>query len=393
MVPWYLYAGFIAFVIAMLLVDLKLFHAEGGDKEPSVKQSASWVAVWVGLALTFGVIVWFWKGGESSAQYFVGYLIEYSLSVDNMFVFIVIFGYFNVPLRYQHQVLFYGILGAIVFRGLFIAIGVALIRNFEWIIYVFGAFLLYTAYRVARGATEDIHPEDNPVLKFARRRFRTTTKFDGDQLFTMENGKRLATPLFICLLFIETTDVVFALDSIPAIFGITKDPFIILTSNVFAVLGLRALYFLLAGGLKKLHLLNYGLAFVLAFVGVKMLLEAVPCGDASWICKVEHGEGHIAVPIWLSLAVIVTALTVTTILSFIIPPPPEEDDKAAAHNPATDPDGAASPKTGQDGGSGTEGPSSGGGAEPTSGDGAEPTSDAVANAPPSASRGPEDRPT
>ncbi|MDQ4143970.1 MAG: TerC family protein [Actinomycetota bacterium] len=324
MVPWYMYAGFVGFVIAMLLVDLKLFHTEE-DEEPSVRQSAAWVTVWVGLALVFGVIVLVWKGGETAGEYFAGYLIEYSLSVDNMFVFIVIFSYFSVPIKYQHQVLFYGILGAIIFRGAFIAVGVALIENFEWIIYVFGAFLLYTAYRVGKGATEEIHPEDNAILKFAQRRFRSTTRFEGQKLFIYENGKRLATPLFICLLFIEMTDVVFALDSIPAIFGITEDPFIILTSNVFAVLGLRALYFLLAGGLKKLHLLNYGLAFVLGFVGVKMLLEAVPCDTSSLFCHVEHGEGHIEVPIWLSLIVIVASLGITTVLSFVIPAPEEEE--------------------------------------------------------------------
>lgn len=320
-----MYAGFIAFVIAMLLVDLKLFHTDP-EKEPEVRQSAIWVAVWVGLAIVFGVIVFLWRGTDSGAKYFAGYLIEYSLSVDNMFVFIVIFSYFSIPIRYQHQVLFYGILGAIIFRGIFIAVGVALIRNFEWIIYIFGAFLLFTAYRVAKGMTEEIHPEDNAILKWAQRRFRSTTKFDGQKLFTLENGKRVATPLFITLLFVESTDVVFALDSIPAIFGITKDPFIILTSNVFAVLGLRALYFLLAGGLKKLHLLNYGLAFVLGFVGVKMLLEAVPCSTQGMFCSISDGhDGHIAVPIWLSLAVIISALALTTFLSFKIPPP--EDDE------------------------------------------------------------------
>ena len=334
-----MYAGFIGFVIAMLLVDLRLFHTDT-DTEPTVKQSATWVGVWVGLALVFGMIVWAWKGSQSAGEYFAGYLIEYSLSVDNMFVFIVIFGYFSIPMRYQHQVLFYGILGAIVFRGAFIAVGVALIQNFEWVIYVFGAFLLFTAYRVARGATEEIHPENNPILRFAQRRFRSTTVFDGQKLFTLENGKRVATPLFITLLFVEITDIVFALDSIPAIFGITEDAFIILTSNVFAVLGLRALYFLLAGGLKKLHLLNYGLAFVLGFVGVKMLLEAANCSGESLFCH----EGHIQIPIWLSLIVIVVALGLTTVLSFVIPAP-TEPDKEPDPDPDSDQDqmGPASP--------------------------------------------------
>lgn len=295
-VPWYAYAGFVVFVVAMLLIDLKFFHAE--EHEPKFKESATWVAVWVGLAMLFGVGLLVLRGGTVAAEYFAGYLIEYSLSVDNMFVFVVIFSYFKVERAYQHQVLFFGILGAIVFRGIFIVAGVALIRNFEWIIYIFGVFLIITAVRIARG-TGEIHPQDNPILKFAQRRFPSTTSFDGQKLFTIENGKRLATPLFIVLVFIELTDIVFALDSIPAIFGITNDPFIILTSNVFAILGLRALYFLLSGAMDRFHLLNYGLAIVLGFVGTKMLLEAV----------------HVEIPIWLSLLVIVSVLTITVVLS------------------------------------------------------------------------------
>jgi tellurite resistance protein TerC len=318
-VPWFVYAIFIGFVISMLLVDLKVFHSDP-EEEPSVKQSAVWVVVWIGLGVAFGIGILVLNGSKVGAEYFAGYIIEKALSVDNMFVFVVIFGYFGIPLAYQHQVLFYGILGALIFRGLFIALGVTLINAFEWIIYVFGAFLLYTAFRVARGATENIHPEDNPVLKFAQRRFSSTTRFDGHNLFTIEDGRRVATPLFITLLFVETTDIVFAVDSIPAIFGITQDAFIVLTSNVFAVLGLRALYFLLAGALKRLHLLNYGLAIVLGFVGVKMLLEAVPCSGEWLLC----GEHHIEIPIWLSLSFIVTVLSLTTLLSLTIPPPKEE---------------------------------------------------------------------
>jgi tellurite resistance protein TerC len=302
-VPAIFYFAFVAFVIAVLLIDLKLFHAE--EHEPTIKESATWVSIWVALAVLFGVGVFLWQGPQIGGEYFAGYLIEYSLSVDNMFVFVVIFSYFSVPLAYQHQVLFFGILGAIIFRGLFIWAGTALIATFHWVIYVFGAFLIYTAYRIARGHAENIHPENNPVLKFAQRVFPATSNFEGQKLFTVENGKRLATPLFIVLLFIETTDILFAVDSIPAIFGITREPFIVLTSNVFAILGLRALYFLLAGSMNRLHLLNYGLAVVLAFVGVKMLLEAV----------------HVEVPIWLSLGFIVAVLGVTTILSLRIPPP------------------------------------------------------------------------
>lgn len=301
-VAWYFYAAFIAFVIAMLLVDLKLFHAQ--EHEPTVRESGSWVAVWIGLALVFGFLLYLWQGGTRAGEYFAGYLIEYSLSVDNMFVFIVIFRYFNVPRAYQHQVLFFGILGAILFRGLFILLGFLALERFEWVIYLFGAFLIYTAWRIGRGAAEDIHPEDNPVLRFAQRRFRTTTKFDGQKLFTVENGKRLATPLFIVLLFIETTDIFFALDSIPAIFGVTREPFIVLTSNVFAILGLRALYFLLAGGMDRLHLLKFALAIILAFVGFKMVGEAF----------------HVSVPIVWSLAFIVFVLAITVILSLKLSP-------------------------------------------------------------------------
>jgi len=304
--PWYLYVGFIAFVIAMLLVDLKVFHGEA--HEPSTRESALWVVFWIGLGVIFGIIVAVWKGGDAAGAYFAGFLIEKALSVDNMFVFIVIFGYFSVPKAYQHQVLFYGILGALVFRGLFIAAGVALIEQFEWVIYIFGAFLIITAFRIAKG-TEEVHPEKNPVIKFFTKRFPTTHKFDGQKLFTIENGKRLATPLFVTLLFIEVTDIVFAVDSIPAIFAVTRDPFIILTSNVFAILGLRALYFLLAGSMDRFHLLKYGLAVILAFVGTKMLLEAV----------------HVEVPIWLSLVVIILVLAATVILSLKIPPRHDTD--------------------------------------------------------------------
>jgi tellurite resistance protein TerC len=297
----YLYGGFLAFVVAMLLVDLRLFHAEA--KEVDTRQAGIWVGIWVGLAVAFGVIVYFWRGGETAAEYAAGYLIEYSLSVDNIFVFLVIFSYFKVKSEFQHQVLFYGILGAIIFRGLFIAAGTTLLNRFEWVLYVLGLVLLYSAYRIAKG-TESVHPQDNPVLKlFRRTRFPTTTEYHGHKLFIKEAGRRVATPLFVVLLVVEATDVAFAVDSIPAIFAITRDPFVVLTSNVFAVLGLRALYFLLAGGLERFHLLHYGLAAILAFVGVKMLLSEI------W-----HP------PIGLSLGVIVITLAVTVLLSLKVPP-------------------------------------------------------------------------
>ena len=309
-----IYVAFIVFVLAMLLIDLKFFHAE--EHDPTAKESGVWVAIWVALAIVFGIGVWVLSGGQRAAEFFTGYLIEYSLSVDNMFVFVLIFGYFKVPFRYQHNVLFYGILGALIFRGIFIGVGVALINNFEWMIYVFGAFLIFTAIRLAMGS-EEVHPEDNPILKALQKRLRTTPRYDGQKFFTIENGKKVATPLVIVLAFIEMTDVVFAVDSIPAIFGITRDPFIVLTSNVFAILGLRALYFLLADIMDRFHLLKYGLAIILGFVGVKMLLEmGVP--------DIELFGGaagfHYGIPIWLSLGVIITVLAASAYLSLKFPP-------------------------------------------------------------------------
>jgi tellurite resistance protein TerC len=295
------YVAFIAFVLAMLLIDLKVFHRE--EHEPKFNESLAWFFVWFGLGIIFGLALWVYYDGRTAGEYFAGFLIEKALSVDNLFVFVLIFSYFRVPFAYQHQVLFWGILGALVFRGIFIAAGTALIHTFEFVIYIFGAFLIITAIRMSVSEVE-VHPERNPVLNFLEKHFPTTRKFDGQKLFTVQNGRRLASPLFVTLLFVEMTDIVFAVDSIPAIFAVTRDPFIVLTSNVFAILGLRALYFLLAGSIDRFHLLKYGLSIVLAFVGTKMLLEAI----------------DVIIPIWLSLVVIVVVLTVTVFLSLKIPP-------------------------------------------------------------------------
>lgn len=303
-----LYGGFLTFVLAMLLLDLKVFHADA--RADTTRQAALWAAFWVGLGVIFGIVVYLWKGPTLAGEYFAGFLIEKALSVDNIFVFLVIFSYFQVKAEHQHHVLFYGILGAIIFRGLFIAAGVTLIDRFEWVLYLMGALLIYTAVRIAKG-TESVHPENNPVLKLFRKRFRTSSRYDGHNLFTIENGKRVATPLFVVLLVVEVTDIAFAVDSIPAIFAITRDPFIILSSNVFAILGLRALYFLLAGSIEKFHLLKYGLAIILGFVGVKMLTSSF------W-----HP------PISLSLAVIVVTLLATAVLSLKIAPKQKDLDAA-----------------------------------------------------------------
>ncbi|MFN2611687.1 MAG: TerC family protein [Actinomycetota bacterium] len=293
------YIGFIAFIIAMLLLDLKVFHSS--PHQISSKEAAAWVGVWVGIALAFGLILLFWQGPHRAAEYFSGYLIEYSLSVDNMFVFIVIFSYFRVPKEYQHQVLFYGILGAILFRGAFIAAGIGLISAFGWVTYIFGGLLIVTAVRVVRGSSEP-DPGRNILLKFFNRHFRATSDFDGQKLFTVSKGKKVATALFVVLLVIETTDIVFAVDSIPAIFAVTRSAFIVLTSNLFAILGLRSLYFLLAETMSRLSMLKYGLALILALVGTKMLLADV-----------------IEIPVWVSLAAIVVVLGATVLASFLKP--------------------------------------------------------------------------
>jgi len=294
--PWYLYVGFIAFVIAMLLVDLKVFHGEA--HEPSTRESALWVVFWIGLGVIFGIIVAVWKGGDAAGAYFAGFLIEKALSVDNMFVFIVIFGYFSVPKAYQHQVLFYGILGALVFRGLFIAAGVALIEQFEWVIYIFGAFLIFTAWRLARSTGEQVDPSKNKLLLLVRRFVPSTDGYRGHRVFVHEAGRRMATPIFAVLLVIASTDVVFAVDSIPAIFAITDEAFIVLAANIFAVMGLRAAYFVIVGALSRFQYLNYGLAVVLGLVGLKMLTS-----------DVYHP------PVWITLGAVVVVLGVAVLAS------------------------------------------------------------------------------
>ena len=231
--------------------------------------------MWVALALTFNVVIYFWRGGEVALEFLTGYVIEKALSVDNIFVFLLIFTYFDVAPIHQHRVLFWGILGALVMRAMFIFAGVGLIQRFHWVIYVFGAFLIITGIKMAFQKDQKINPERNPVIRLFKRFFPVTERYEGGRFFINENGRRLATPLFIVLLVVETTDLIFAMDSIPAILAITLDPFIVYTSNVFAILGLRALYFALAGVMQIFHYLHYGLSLVLVFVGVKMVLADV----------------------------------------------------------------------------------------------------------------------
>ncbi len=264
---------FNAFVLIMLAIDLGIFNRK--SHEITFREAITWTLVWVIFALGFNVILYFWRGQQQALEFFTGYLVEKTLSIDNVFVFIMIFGYFQVPKAYQHKVLFWGILGALVMRAIFIFAGVALIEKFHFTIYLFGLLLVYTGYKMFGHKKASIRPEKNPVIKMLKRFMPVTPEFHEDKFFIRENGKRFATPLFLVLILIETTDLIFAVDSIPAILAITQDQFIVYTSNVFAILGLRSLYFALAGIADRFWLLSYGLAIVLVFVGLKMLLVDV----------------------------------------------------------------------------------------------------------------------
>jgi tellurite resistance protein TerC len=269
------------FVLGMLALDLGVFHRD--PHEVGVKEAMIWSGVWIALALLFNLGLYYLRGPKPALEFLTGYLIEKSLSLDNIFVFLLIFTYFRVPLRYQHRALFWGVLGALVMRAILIAFGISLIQRFHWVIYVFGAFLILTGVKMALEKDKAINPERNPALRLFRRFAPVTDDYRDGKFFVKQGGRRLATPLLIALLVIETTDLVFAVDSIPAILAITPDPFIIYTSNVFAILGLRALYFALAGVMKSFHYLHYGLSAILVFVGAKMLLAdfyKIPIGAA-----------------------------------------------------------------------------------------------------------------
>jgi tellurite resistance protein TerC len=279
-VPIWLWVGFNIFVLAMLALDLGVFHRKA--HAVSGKEALTWSLVWISLSLVFNAVIYFfwdrmapnnaYTNSEAALAFFTGYLIEKSLSVDNIFVFILIFSFFAVPAAYQHRVLFWGILGALIMRGTLIAVGAALLHEFHWIIYVFGAFLIFTGIRMAWHHEENLQPDKNPVVKFFRRFMPVTENFEKDQFFVRRAGKLFATPLFLILLVVESTDLIFAVDSIPAIFAVTQDPFIVYTSNVFAILGLRALYFLLANVMDQFQYLKFGLSAVLVFIGVKMVI-------------------------------------------------------------------------------------------------------------------------
>jgi tellurite resistance protein TerC len=271
------WVGFNVAVLAILALDLGVLHRRSSTV--SLKEAVTWSAVWVGLSLSFAFAIYRTMGRESGLEFLTGYLIEYALSVDNIFVFVLIFTYFKVPEKYQHRVLFWGIIGALVLRGVMIVAGSALVTRFSWTLYIFGAFLVFTGLRMALQKSDDVYkPERDPVLRLARKIIPVTDEYSGDKFFVQQPDKtgklrRAATPLFIVLLIVDTTDIIFATDSIPAIFAVTRDPFIVYTSNICAVLGLRALYFLLAGVVDKFVYLKLGLSLVLVFIGAKMLLE------------------------------------------------------------------------------------------------------------------------
>ena len=309
-----LWLGFTAFVIALLALDLGVFHRNA--HEVSVKEASIWSAVWISLALLFNALVLHWFGAERGLEFLTGYLIEKALAVDNIFVIYAIFAYFAVPAAYQHRVLFWGILGALVMRAIFIFAGAALIQQFHWVMYVFGAILVFTAVKLFLLKDEGLEPEKNPVYRLMKRVIPSVPDYDGSRFTTIRNGKRFATPLLMVLVLIEWTDLVFAVDSIPAIFAVTQDPFIVYTSNIFAILGLRSLFFVLAGVIGKFHLLKPALAGVLAFVGTKMLIV-----------------DFYKVPIGASLAVIAVLIAIGIAGSLLFPKaiqPPADDLKDAS---------------------------------------------------------------
>ncbi|MBM4441490.1 MAG: TerC family protein [Candidatus Rokubacteria bacterium] len=334
---WWLYLSFLGFVLVMLALDLGVFHREA--RAVHFREAVTWCSVWVSLALLFNVALYLyaaWKfprdprlaaipGFDPAAaawqvalEFLTGYVVEYSLSVDNIFVFVLVLGYFGVPRAYQHRVLFYGILGALVFRAIFIALG-SVLMQFHWIVWVFGLFLIFTGVRMAMSSEESVEPERNILIRLVRRILPVTSDFRGQKFFVRQGGRLWATPLFIALLCLEASDIVFAVDSVPAIFALTREPFIVFTSNVFAILGLRSMFFMLGGAVERFHLLRYGLAVVLVFVGLKMVWL-----DAAWGGKF---------PIGLSLGIIGAALAGAIVLSLAFPkhgdaPPPPETPQA-----------------------------------------------------------------
>ena len=320
---WWFYLGFTGFVLLLLALDLGVFHRQA--HEVSFREAATWSVVWVALALLFNFLLYqyaLWKFPQDprlavipgfdptgaawrvSLEFLTGYIVEKSLSIDNIFVFVLVFGYFAIPARYQHRVLFYGIIGALIFRAIFIALGSALMQ-YHWIVVVFGVFLIFTGIKMMFAPEKGVEPDKNLLIRLFRRFVPITSELHGQRFFVRSKGMLYATPLFVALLFLEATDVIFAVDSVPAIFALTSEPLIVFTSNIFAILGLRALYFMLAGAIDKFHLLKYGLALVLIFVGLKMV----------WLNNLFGGK----FPISLSLGIIMAVIAASVVLSLMFP--------------------------------------------------------------------------
>lgn len=316
--PWQ-WALFVGFITVLLVADLLLVHRTA--HEITFKEAAIESSIWIAIGLSFTALIFWWHGGQAAGEYISGYLIEKSLSIDNVFVWAVIFSYFRVPKEYQFRTLFWGVFGALVLRAIFIFAGVALIEAFEFALAIFGLVLLYSAWKIATHDDAEVHPENNPVLKLVNRIIPSTSEYDGQKLFTVHNAKRVATPLLAVLIMVETTDVVFAVDSIPAILAVSHEQFIVFSSNAFAILGLRSLYFLLNGMQDKFRYLNIGLGLILAFVGLKML--------ASYFFGIHP-------PTWLSLVVITVLLTITMLASLAADKRDEHAADAVAADAAAD---------------------------------------------------------
>lgn len=298
METFWLWVIFNIVVIGLLVLDLGIFHRK--SHAVSVKEAAIWSLVWISLALLFNASIYLFSGPDKALQFLTGYLIEKSLSVDNIFIFVLIFTSLSVPVAYQHRILFWGVLGALLMRGLLILAGVALLETFHWVFYIFGAFLIFTGLRMVISKEKEVQPEKNPALRLVRRLIPVTEIYEKDHFFVRHAGKLMGTPMLLTLVVIEITDLIFALDSIPAIFAVTNDPFIVYTSNVFAILGLRSLYFVFAGAVEKFYYLKIALAIILTSVGLKMLI-------ADWY----------EVPSWLSLLIIVLVLSTALLASYI----------------------------------------------------------------------------
>ena len=338
--------GFSAFVVVMLVLDLFVFHRK--TKESTLREAAFWTVAWCSLALAFNGLIYYWLGKDRAMEFLTGYLIEWSLSMDNVFVFAVIFSFFRVPKKYQYRVLFWGIMGAIVMRLVFILAGAAIIHRFDWVMPIFGLFLLYTGVKLALHSESDVNPENNLLMRMAAKIFPVAKGDHGELFFVREAGRLCITPLFLVLLVVESTDVLFAVDSVPAIFGITRHPYIVFTSNIFAILGLRALYFLLAGVMDMFRFLHYGLAAVLVFVGAKMSadylvhVEQVQRYLPSFVLsrvQGDGGHGHLIRPV--ESLVIVLSLLAVSIIASLIAAKVHPEDAPSEELPPIPPDTAA----------------------------------------------------